>query len=162
MPFKRLTILPVLIALLLSACSPPVRPANEVTPAPATSYPAPTLPLEPTLLVEKAVPTPTQPGPAPAPLANDPACVAPQGQPQLGQASFAEMPDRILDYLNAGGTPESLDLALSGAGLGNQPRAAMGGDLTGDGKTDVVASIYDPASQNVPPGRSALHLYLPE
>lgn len=77
----------------------------------------------------------------------------------LNATAFSEYPQAALTFLDNGGTPEMLDAALSQAGIANQPRAVATTDMTGDGKYEVVVSIFDPASTTLPPS-GALLIYV--
>jgi tetratricopeptide (TPR) repeat protein len=78
-------------------------------------------------------------------------CSAGQNQPALDVSDFDQYPQAIQDFLNNGGTPSDLDEALYNAGVANQPVAVKTADMTGDGQAEVVVSIFDPASQVMPP-----------
>jgi hypothetical protein len=64
---------------------------------------------------------------------------------------FEEYPRAILEYLNEGGPPLSLETELNRAGVASKPIAVAAADMTGDVKTDVVVSIFDPVSKLSPP-----------
>jgi hypothetical protein len=61
-----------------------------------------------------------------------------------------------LSFLNAGATPQELDRALYDQGVANQPVGVLSADMTGDGKLDVVVSLFDPESQHIPPAGALL------
>lgn len=102
--------------------------------------------------------TPTKPEsdvpivPSPSPTPIDSVCVTPKDGVELPDAPFEQYPDRILEFLNRGGALPELDTLLYDAGIANQPLAVAAEDMTGDGKTDVVVSIFNPDSLSTPPG----------
>ena len=83
-------------------------------------------------------------------------CVPERGQPELEAGDFDQYPQEIQDFLNSGGAPSDLDDALYDAGVANQPVAVETADMTGDGQEEVVVSIFDPASQVMPPAGTLL------
>jgi hypothetical protein len=74
----------------------------------------------------------------------------------LAAGPYAGLPQSIQDYLNRGATAAALDQALYDLGLANQPVAVSEADLSGDGKRDIVVSIYDSASESMPPAGDLL------
>jgi hypothetical protein len=124
--------------------SPVFTPADTPAgPAPTTTAPIPTVGiLVPTATLDMV----------------DPVCVPLRTQEELPPRSYREMPAAVLDFLNRGGTLEELDEGLYESGIANQPVAAATGDLTGNGKLDVVISIYNPVSASIPPaGRLVIY-----
>lgn len=111
---------------------------------------------EPTLATDTPVPT-LAVTPSIEPTATLPAtgsgagCTPGQDQPELNVGDFDQYPQAIRDFLNNGGTPSDLDEALYNAGVANQPVAVKTADMTGDGQEEVVVSIFNPASQTMPP-----------
>jgi len=81
----------------------------------------------------------------------DPVCVALKAHDPLTEASFDAYPEQIQYFLNAGAAPAELAQRLSELGVANQPLAVMEADMSGDGKTDVAVSLFDPASTLTPP-----------
>lgn len=137
----------LLVGIILAACNLPVGDQALETQATATvstrgvaPLPSETLPLLPT----------------PIPDASGPLCLSFQEGVVLPGIEFAEAPQAVLDFLNAGGSIAALDDALYQAQIANQPVAVGAIDLTGDGKQDVAVSIYDPASSLIPPGGKLL------
>ncbi len=135
--------LALVLTLALSACTLPS--GTEAT-SPPTIPPPTEMPD-----VSK---TPLSP-----PTAVDPVCVPPGAPDALVVAAFGDYAEAILDNVNAGVTSEGLDEALYRAGVANQPVAVATGDLTGDGKDDLIVSLFDPASSFTPP-EGALFIYV--
>ncbi len=79
-------------------------------------------------------------------------CVPPstQAAPIKG-LNFKNAPPVLLKALNSGVRPAALNSLLHSAGIGNYPLAAVGVDLNGDRRQDVVVSIFDPNSKAKPP-----------
>lgn len=145
--WRRLAMFLVLLAAILTACNLPVG-----EPAPDVSG---TLTLAPSAGAESASDTPPVP---PFSLLNDNGqlCLPFREGVSLSNAAFAETPQAILDFLNAGGSIAALDEALYQAHIANQPIAVGAIDVTGDGVQDVAVSIFDPASSLIPPGGKLL------
>jgi hypothetical protein len=59
-------------------------------------------------------------------------CIPTQAHEPLSPASFAEYPQAIFEYLNSGGEVDALNADRSHAEVG---------DLTGDGKNDVLVAV---------------------
>jgi hypothetical protein len=142
-----------LFVFILSGCtsSPasqaPTPPPTQVSPTP-TASPVPTvqLPVPTVQLMETSVPQPIEKA-----LDEKRYCV-PIGEPEsLPEASFDELPEAVLEFMNTGGSPEQLADALYLAGFANLPEPTAAGDLTGDGVDEVVVSIFEPDSLNLPP-----------
>ena len=74
----------------------------------------------------------------------------------MAAVGFQELPGAIGAYLNRGASPEALDEALYQAGVASVPVSVRAGDVTGDGKTDMVVSIFDPTSGVPLPGGKLL------
>ena len=113
----------------------------------------------PTVSTRGVAPLPSETLPlplTPIPDASRPLCLPFQEGVVLPRVEFAEFPQAILDFLNAGGSIAALDEALYQAHVANQPVAVGAIDLTGDGKQDVAVSVYNPASTLVPPGGELL------
>lgn len=146
------------LLLVLHACNLGVKPpaTPSITP-PATRINVTQLPqgtatlqASPTAKTLPSTPTPTRLATV-SPTQSLSACGTSHASPTLPSGAFSTYPQSILDYLDKGGTPESLDQALYSVGVSNQPISVATGDLTGDKKVDVVVSIFDPASQITPP-----------
>jgi hypothetical protein len=138
-----------LFVFILSSCTsspvsqPPTPPPNEVSSTP-TASPVPTA-----RSIETSTPLPVTP--AEKAFDEKQYCV-PLGQPgPLPEVSFDALPEAVLEFMNNGGSPEQLADALYVAGFANLPEPTAAGDLTGDGIDDVVVSIFEPDSLNLPP-----------
>jgi hypothetical protein len=105
---------------------------------------------------QEPVAPPTARQPSPEPKIIDQVCVPPQTHERFSAPNFDDYLDVILAYINSGATPDELDRALYDAGVGNQPVALVSGDMTGDGKLDLVVSIFDPQSTDIPPAGTLL------
>lgn len=134
----RLGIPLTLLALFFQACGFP--PASAPQPPVSTA----TRPAQTSI--------PPQPASSPTPRAPAPLCVHPQEAAGLDAGSFADYPEGVLAFLNAGGRAEELDARLYAAGIANQPLSVGNADMTGNGRYDIVVSIFDPDSSNQPPG----------
>jgi hypothetical protein len=142
-----LVILFVIAGSLLAACNFPGKAQDSA------------ILLTPTVFTRGNVPLPAETIPAPPtplPDASKPLCLPFKEGVHLREVSFAESPQAILDFLNAGGSIAALDEALYLAQIANQPVAVGAIDLTGDRKQDVAVSIFDPASALVPPAGKLL------
>jgi hypothetical protein len=118
-------------------------PSLTITPIPTAAIPISTLPHStPTL-------SPLSPTSTPVEVVTE--CVPFQPLEALPPTAYHVMPEAVLDFLNRGGTLEALDEGLYNSGIANQPVAAASGDLTGNGKQDVVISVYNPVSPSIPP-----------
>ena len=118
------------VALVLSACAPGT-PAPTTTPtATATPIPTPTVTPTPTRVPREACPAPNP----------DAAWSAPP--------DFGGYPAAINAFLSAGGAADALRAILTNASSIN---AQFGGvwsfDLTGDGDTETIVSIFDPLGE---------------
>jgi len=74
----------------------------------------------------------------------------------LRETDFKSYPETIRDFLNRGGSIPTLDRALYQAGVANQPQAVSEADLDRDGSQDIVVSIFDPESLQLPPAGTLL------
>jgi len=94
----------------------------------------------------KPLPVPTAtPLPSSTPILSAPEeglCVPSQAHEPPSTASFAEFPQAILEYLNSGGEVDALNTEHS---------QAEAGDLTGDGKNDVLVAVTLSDAETVPP-----------
>ena len=151
-----LSIVILLFAFAALACSLLV-PSTNVPPTPVvTTGPAAALPEPSATLEASSTATVPQPSPTVTSTPDSPDCVKPQAQASLGDLTFGKAPEAILAYLNAGGSPDGLKQALNQAGIANQPVSVQAADMTGNGKYDLVVSIFDPGSQLIPPGGTLL------
>jgi len=149
---KCLTILSLLTAIVTSSChsSLPVAESQPTeTPTVFIFQPTTTVGIIVTLI-------PITLSPEPHPTSSNPTCVPSHDHSPLASVDFKAYPQAILDFINSGASIQELDESLYNAGIANQPVAVMIGDMTGDNKMDVVVSIYDPASLNVPPAGTLL------
>jgi hypothetical protein len=108
-------------------------------------------------------PVPASPTPFPTETSAggdfDPVCVPYAAPEPLDQMEFEVYPTAIADFLNAGATPAQLDDELYEAGVGSVPTVVEIGDLTGDGKTDIAVSIYNPTVAAIlPPGKLLVYV----
>jgi len=77
----------------------------------------------------------------------------------LAFKDFSNLPQAGLDFLNSGGTTAELEGALNEAGVANQPTSVVAADFSGDRLNDVAISVFDPASEQMPPkGRLVIYL----
>jgi len=130
----------------------------------------PTLPASPISPGASATPSPTHtPRPSPSPAASSTPrfatpttdlsaffpvkpCVPPTTQiSPIKELTFKNATTELLKALNQGMRPAALNSLLHRAGIGNYPIAAVGVDLNGDHRQDVVVSIFDPNSKAKPP-----------
>jgi hypothetical protein len=138
-----------LFAFILSGCTsspvsqPPTPLPNEILSTP-TASPVPTA-----QLIETSTPLPLTP--AEKAFGENRYCVPLGESGPLPEASFDALPEAVLEFINNGGSPEQLADALYVAGFANLPEPAAAGDLTGDGIDEVVVSIFEPDSLNMPP-----------
>ena len=131
--FHRL--LPLFFFLVLAACAAPLRVPDE--PAASAVAPVDTVTAVPT---ETQTPLPSTPKPP------GPACFTELGRADLQAEVYAEFPEAILEYLNAGGSPVSLSDYLNFEGVAAQPISVAIADFTGDGLDDVAAALINPAN----------------
>lgn len=86
-------------------------------------------------------------------------CIPPGEHGLLVFEDFSSLPEAGLVFLNSGGTAVELEEALNEAGVANQPTSVAVADFTGDGLNDLAISIFDPASEQMPPkGRLVIYL----
>jgi hypothetical protein len=78
-------------------------------------------------------------------------CPIPPGNPNPVQPTiFAEMPDLILQYLNAGGEDTDLTPILETAGMQSiESPVFFEEDFTGDGWNDLAFTLIDPAAETI-------------
>ena len=89
-------------------------------------------------------PAPTDTPPV-IPASTSAICVPPADHPELAYSDYQSIPQAILDYLNAGASPEELAVTLIVQGWGPEKQPVWAEDLTGDGVREVVATVYDQA-----------------
>lgn len=147
-----------LVLLVVGGCQgvatvAPTPGPEEETPTPMeVLHPTPTSPPPTTTLPPTA--SPITPSPVPTPV--NPACV-PEGHPEgWGKVGFDELPMAIADFLNQGASPQALDEALYEADVAGVPAAVKVGDMTGDGKQEVVVAVLQPLADNPLPGGKLL------
>jgi hypothetical protein len=129
-----MVITPVQTPLELLLASPTPGVQTVLTPA-GVSEPTPTLSISADEMGRQGVP-----------------CVAVQSEAAFSMPMrFEEYPRMILEYLNEGGSPLSLEAELNRAGVASKPIAVAAADMTGDVKVDVVVSIFNPESKLSPP-----------
>jgi hypothetical protein len=148
----------LLLVLVVLGCQPQVPDAEPTpTPTPAELEPSPVLtpaitPFTPTPIQTASTPTAAPLVPTATPEQVDPGCVPIDEGITLPHHPYRQIPEAVLDFLNQGGSLEALDEGLYEAGIASQPVAAAQADFTGNGKQDVVISIFDPFSPATPPG----------
>ena len=153
----KITAVLMVFILALSACTPlpqtpPATQAVGSTPGAAPTLEEPTAPLEPA--ITSAVPTLTAAVEIRAPQP----CRAWQSA-AFPAVSYADAPELIEAFLNAGGSVTELDAGLYQAGILSLPLGTTEADLTGDGWLDAAVSLYNPASPSVPPeGRLLIYI----
>ena len=82
-------------------------------------------------------------------------CVPPSEHPDLAYTGYEEFPQAILDYLNAGASPEELAVWLIVQNLGPKDKPVWAEDLTGDGVREVAVTVIN---EQMPP-QGALLIY---
>ncbi len=146
----------IILIFLVTACNLPST-ADTATPL-ATPLPLTPTPAEATPTIEIS-PTPTNTvtlTTIPSQISLEPRCVLTKSPQTLDTTSFNNYPESIQGFINGGATPKELDQALYEAGVENQPIGVASADMTGDGKTDMVVSIFNPSSDNIPPSGKLL------
>jgi len=93
---------------------------------------------------ESPLPTPTD---TPRPIS--PACRTDIVPADLSAAGYADYPQAVLAYLNAGGSPVALSDLLNVRGVAAQPVSVVVADFTGDGRDDVGVALVDPQSESL-------------
>lgn len=145
------TLIVVLLTLLLISCRPaPSVQSLQVTPT-LTQTVTPTVVETETMLTPTASPTIEAIYITPLPAEVDKKCVQGGVEAGLAQSPFEEYPQAVEDFLNSGATPEQLDEVLYELGIASLPVSASAAEMTGDNKEEMVVSIYDPLSNNMPP-----------
>ncbi|MFN2145380.1 MAG: hypothetical protein ACK2T7_08490 [Anaerolineales bacterium] len=143
---KKLILITILI-LLLTGCSG-VPPAATQVPTPVpTDAPAVEPVEEETPVVEEptqeVIEEPEATSTPVVPESKGAVCVPPASHPDLAYTSYQEFPQAILDYLNAGASPEELAVTLIINGLGPNEHPVWAEDLTGDGTREVAVTVFD-------------------
>ena len=156
---KKILVL-ILLVLLLTGCDaiqPPATqapveppPAEDTAPPVDDDEPAP----EDTAPPEEPTPIPEEPTPI-VPASTSEVCVPPSDHDELAYTDYATFPQAILDYLNAGASPEELAVSLILQELGPVEQPVWAEDLTGDGIREVVVTVYN---EGLPP-EGALLIY---
>jgi hypothetical protein len=126
----------ILILLACNALSriPPAQKSSEETPSPILSTPI----VSQTPAIQISRP-----------------CPIPAGTPnQIQISNYETLPSNIVQFLNSGGTLDTLLLALEDAGMiRKDPPGWVEKDFTGDGFYDIAMSLIDPEAEFVlPPG----------
>jgi hypothetical protein len=125
-----------------------------------TSTPLPTKTKNNTPTPTQKIETPATPTPkdtlTPPPV--DSTCILSQPHDPFLKSKFEDYPARILAFLNASGTVQELDEILTEYEIANPPITVTAGDLTGNGKLDVVVSFINSRSQGFPK-QGALLIY---
>lgn len=149
---KKLILISILI-LSLTACSGlPAAINPEPTPVPAETQVeeppveavTPEVEAPPEEVGEPEVTT----TPVVLPESTSAICVPPASHPDLVYIGYQEFPQAILDYLNAGASPEELAVTLIINGYGPEEQPVWAEDLTGDGVREVVAVVFDESIPN--------------
>lgn len=96
------------------------------------------------------------PHPSPSPTEFSPICVPQKVHQPIAPVDYDIISQAVLDFLNDGATADELNQALNELHIANQPISAISADMTGDKRIDVVVSVYNPNSQNVPSSGSLL------
>jgi hypothetical protein len=139
----------ILITFVLGACNLPTGAATstpvQVMPTATVIEAAP----EPTIAPVLDLPTPTA-------MEFNPICVPPKAHERLNALTFDDYLQAVMLFVNSGGTPDELEEALANEGVASQPVAVSYADMTGDGKYDLVVSIFDPSSMSTPPEGSLM------
>jgi len=139
------------IALLLAGCAGQFNFGGQTvvdTPAATSS-----LSTSDDSQVEPGTETGTEPADEPAPTEDLPVipasesaeCLPPAEHLDMAYTDYQTFPQAILDYLNAGASPEELAVTLIVQGLGPQEQPVWAEDLTGDDVREVVVTIFDQA-----------------
>jgi hypothetical protein len=144
----------LIIAILLTACSGllPAGPAGQPE-QPVVTDPTPEevidLDTDPEALpMEEETEEPAAETNTPAvPTSTSLICVTLGDHPELAYTTYEEFPQAILDYLNAGASPEELAVSLILQELGPKDRPVWAEDLNGDGVREVVATVINLALQ---------------
>lgn len=142
----------LLIAFVLAGCAGQFGFSGQdatVSPAATRQEPQPTDPAaqEPSAEpdpepVDQPAPTETLPV---IPASESAVCVLPAEHPAIAYTDYQTFPQAILDFLNAGASPEELAVYLMVEGLGPEEQPVWAEDLTGDGVREVVVTVYDKA-----------------
>ncbi|MCB9136526.1 MAG: hypothetical protein H6636_13960, partial [Anaerolineales bacterium] len=132
------------------------------TPTP-TKHTATEVSLAPT---ETPLPEPTVIAPAPTPdppksTATAPqTCVAPRADALFSAGTMMDFPQAVLNFMNQGGTAETLAAGLQTLGFSNPFGPVAVADFTGDGYLDLAVSLMDPAALDQPPLPGVLEIFV--
>jgi len=152
MPMKKPILLTIFI-LALTACSGLPPAATQVPTLVPTEVPA-VEPIDEDLTPEVEEPTdvveeqPEETATPVVPETTSAICVPLGSHPDLAYTGYQEFPQAILDYLNAGASPEELAVTLIINGFGPDQQPVWAEDLTGDGVREVVVTVFDEAQPN--------------
>jgi hypothetical protein len=138
-----------LSAFFLSGCTS-IPTTQPPAPLPTDELPTSTVSPVPTAQLIEATP-PLPETPAEKALDEKRYCLPPGEPGPLPEVPFDDLPEAVLEFINSGGSPEQLADALYLAGFANLPEPAAAADLTGDGVDEVVVSVFEPDSLNLPP-----------
>ncbi len=141
----------VSICLWLAACAAPPPAATPNASPTATDAPEATAEATASQTATTRPAASRTPSATPSPTATLPvarACLrlgAPQALPEVG---FGDLPEEILNFLNAGGAAEDLASELVGRFAASLPRPVAVTDLTGDDLADMAVAIIDRSSES--------------
>jgi hypothetical protein len=143
-------VISLLFAILITACTSSLSTPDPTAIFSPIELPTSTAPAAPALPVQESTapaaltPTAMVTGEAqPCPPVGDPA--------PLPEGLFDSLPERVLAFLNGGGSLEALSEALYMTGVANLPEPTAAGDMDGDGWEELVVSVFDPDSSSLPP-----------
>ena len=139
----------IIIFFLITSCNLPSKAITE-TPLTTPLSLTPTKSLAKPTTEDSPIPTSTlSVTSTPSQASSEPTCVLSKVNQTLVSTSFDNYPESIQGFINGGATPDELDQTLYDLGIENQPVGVASADMTGDGKTDIVVSIFDPSSENI-------------
>jgi tetratricopeptide (TPR) repeat protein len=142
-----LTFLFGVLTVVSMACNLPIlKSAVQLTSTPASGSSSPTVRTAERQAMPKNIASPF-----PEVTSMDPQCVRHQAETDLPPLDYRIIEGSVLEYANQGASIGELSQALNAAGVANQPTAVLSGDMTGDGKNDLVVSVFDPQSKHIPP-----------
>lgn len=155
---KKYLIVALILLFFLAGCDGQLsgeRQPDDETPVPTAggveTPPIPTDPSDPEpedpALDEQTTPI--------VPVSQSAICVPPADHPDLVYTGYQQFPQAILDYLNAGASPEELAVTLIVNKLGPEEQPVWAEDLTGDGVREVVVTVFDESQ----PPQGALLIY---
>jgi hypothetical protein len=147
-PLARLFIILLISIHFLAGCSPGPAPIQETNPAmeQATHSVLPDSPTQEASPQQATSPTQSDQ------VADENAICIPRGDSSsILEGPFDTYPFAIQKFLNEGGWVDDLDKALYAAEIASLPVPVGVADITGNGFEEVVVSIFDPGSVNMPP-----------